>query len=85
MKLEIYDAEKAEAPILDAAMRAALRWPTAQLVCIYVDERVPADAPEHRHPGWIEYAVVIFREQHSIPMRLGVIQRQPGADIEVHS
>ena len=85
MKLEIFDAELSEPEILDAAIRAALRWPTAERATIYVEARVPADAPAHRHPGWIEYAVTIHREEHSIAMRLGVIQRLPGTEIEIHS
>ena len=85
MKIEIFDAELSEPEILDAAIRACTRWESCERAAIIVNKRVPSDAPEYKHPGWVEYDVAIWRVEGSIPMRLGVIQRKPGAEIEVHS
>ena len=87
MKLEIFNVELAvnDTLLLAAAINACLRWNTAFNAAIYVNARVPMDAPEHKHPGWVEYDVAIWRHEGCVPMRLGVIQRTPGAEIEVHS
>lgn len=77
MNITILDAELAEPEHLAAAIQQALRW--SENATIFVKERVPADAPAHKHPGWIEYFV-----QNS-QIYLAVIQRQPGAAIETHS
>ena len=85
MELEIINAEISEPEMLKVAIDACTRWASAERAVIYVEARVPMDAPEHKHPGWCEYACGIYRSEGTIPMRLGVIQRKPGAEIEVHS
>lgn len=85
MKIEIFNAEISEPAIMDAAICACTRWGSCERAVIIVNARVPMEAPEYKHPGWVEYDVAIWRVEGSIPMRLGVIQRTPGAEIEVHS
>ena len=72
-------------PVFDKAMDIALRYAesvTVQSVKVYANGRgVYASAPE-----WLEYAVVIrYISEDRAPMTIGVIQRQPGADVEAHS
>ena len=72
-------------PVFDKAMDVALRHAESVLVqgvTVYANGRgVYASAPE-----WLEYAVVIrYISEDRAPMTIGVIQRQPGADVEAHS
>lgn len=72
-------------PVFDKAMDIALRYAesvTVQSVKVYANGRgVYASAPE-----WLEYAVVVrYISEDRAPMTIGVIQRQPGADVEAHS
>lgn len=76
MQVIIHNAEQMEAMVLQAAIEAAVRWSSADSADIYVSNR-------DKH-GWLEYAVTINRAG-TLPMRLGVIQRKEGAEIEVHS
>lgn len=85
MKIEIFNAEISEPDILATAISACTRWESCERAAIIVNKRVDADAPGYKNPGWVEYDVAIWRVEGSIPMRLGVIQRTPGAEIEVHS
>lgn len=72
-------------PVFDKAMDVALRHAESVLVqgvTVYANGRgVYASAPE-----WLEYAVVIrYVSQDRPSLVIGLIQRQPGADVECHS
>jgi hypothetical protein len=75
---------------LDAGMlaavlaRLALHIPQAKVIDVYPQERVAADAPAWKHPGWLEWIVRIHYHTGAA-LTLGCIQRQPGAAFEFHS
>ena len=73
MQLNIHNVELMEAMVLQAAIEAAVRWSSADSADVYVAAREPS--------GWLEYAVTINRAG-ALPMRLGIIQRTVGAEIE---
>lgn len=55
-----------------------------KLIDIYPMERIPADAPAYRHPGFLEWHLrVHFRS--GTEMTIGCVQRQPGEPVEFHS
>ena len=82
--IEIHDRELAEDELLAAAVKTALRHQHVIYAEIFVQERVPLDAPDWKHPGWIEYITRIDYEPGG-SMTLGILQRKPGAEIECHS
>jgi len=51
---------------------------------VYMQRRVPTDAPAYKHPEWLEYLVVLTYNTGA-RLTVGVIQRTIGADIECHS
>lgn len=72
-------------PAFDKAMAVALRHAESDAVAsvnVYINARgVYATTPE-----WLEHAIVIrYVSANRAPMTIGVIQRQPGADVECHS
>lgn len=71
--------------MLNKAMSvAAYQLSGAKVIDIYPQERVPADAPAWKNPGWLEWTLrVIYRSGGAIT--IGVIQREPGAEFESHS
>ena len=53
----------------------------AIIVC---DDRVPDDAPDYKHPGWLEFSLQMkYEGGHNLYM--GAIQRTKDANIEFHS
>lgn len=67
------------------AMMVAARWmSSAQMIDIYPQERVPADAPAWKHPGWLEWLVRVHQASGNT-MVIGIIQREVGAEFECHS
>lgn len=84
MDITIIDAEKADPKMLESVMARALHFERATTCNIYVADRVPLDAPEYSHPGWLEYALnVVFEDGGNL--WIGCIQRKPGEPIEFHS
>lgn len=84
MEVRITNFEKHEPEALKAALERAACFTSAQVVVIYVEERVPADAPAYRNPGWLEYGInVLFINDRNL--YIGMIQRFPGASFEFHS
>lgn len=70
--------------LLDACLRRIKRYEHLKKVNLFLSPRIPADAPPHKHPGWCEYLMVLTFES-GCRLTVGVIQRQPGANIEFHS
>ena len=70
--------------LLDACLRRIKRYEHLKKANLFLSPRVPADAPPHKHPGWCEYLMVLTFES-GCRLTVGVIQRQPGANIEFHS
>lgn len=54
-------------------------------VDIFMQPRIPLDAPEYKHPGWLEWLLVYRWEGSDSKLTVGMIQRQPGAEFEFHS
>lgn len=87
---ETYDSEAARASLpeedrvlFDACLQRFPNWSDCRLVLL-IRERVPADAPAYKHPGWLEYGMQVIRPSGS-QMYIGCIQRQIGAEPEFHS
>jgi len=53
-------------------------------VTIFKNERVPADAPPYKHPGWLEWGI-FYEYKDGGRLYVGAIQRTIGAEIEFHS
>lgn len=71
--------------MLDAVMgRIARHIPQAKLIDIYPQERVPADAPAFKHPGWLEW-IVNIRYHTDSRLTIGCIQREMFGGFEFHS
>ena len=71
--------------MLNAVMAKALQHlQQATLIDVYPQERVPANAPAYKHPGWLEW---IIRIQYvgGGSLTIGCIQRTIGAKVEFHS
>lgn len=76
-------------PVFDKAVSIAMRQANGETVAS-VDVYANARGVYSSIPEWLEYAVVVkYREGSCAPIRgpkvIGVIQRQPGADVESHS
>lgn len=85
MKLNIFNAEKAEDEALQKAIQRTKAFANADHINIHVQPRVPADAQHYKNPGWLEYILVIYTEPKHIYMTLAMIQRKPDAEFEFHS
>lgn len=84
MDIEIKDAELVEFEMLGRVLSRALQFERAFHCTVWPKERVPLDAPEYKHPGWLEYGLQVFFEDNS-EMWIGCIQRRPGEPVEFHS
>jgi len=71
--------------MLEAVLaRVAQHVKCAKLIDIYPQERVPADAPAYKHPGWLEW-IINIRYHTDFRLTMGCIQRAPKAEYEFHS
>lgn len=84
MIIEIHDRELAEDEALAKALALAQRHQHLERCDIYVQPRVPLDAPDYKHPGWLEY-IVRFTYETGGGLTVGLIQRRPGEAFESHS
>ena len=74
-----------DAGMLEAVLkRVALHVPQAKVIDVYPQERVPADAPLYKHPGWLEWIVNITYHTTS-KLTFACIQRGVDAEYEFHS
>jgi hypothetical protein len=74
-----------EPEMINKAMLCAARHLTAsKKIDIYPQQRVPADAPAYKNPGWLEWTVRVHYRSGGT-LTIGIIQRQPGAEFECHS
>lgn len=72
-------------PMLRFALsQAARHLPQAEVIDVYPQERVPADAPAYKNPGWLEWTLRVKYRSGSW-MTIGIIQRTIGAGYECHS
>lgn len=83
MNIEIINAEQMEEEHFNAALRKALQY-TCEKARIHVSPRNPADAPEYKDPGWIEYGIHLEYKEGG-RMYVACIQRKPGEPVEFHS
>lgn len=87
MQIILHNAEVYE-PSMDRLLVNTLRRLSmhnhVQSIDLHLSARVPADAPPHKHPGWLEFVAKIHYD-HGGGMTIGCIQRTPEADCEFHS
>jgi hypothetical protein len=70
--------------MFNEALKVCVNNSSAKLIDIYPQERVPADAPVWKNPGWLEWVVRIhYRAAGTLEVH--IIQRQLGAPFERHS
>lgn len=84
MIIEIIDREFAESEALQTALDRALYHKHVKKVEIFVNSRVPVDAPDWKYPGWLEYGLK-FEYDTGGTMYVAMIQRKRGASYEFHS
>ena len=84
MKIDILAAEKAEGSALIAAIEKCKQYADADGFEIICKERVPQDAEPYKHPGWLEYMIVI-KWGSGRTFVLGMIQRNIDERFEFHS
>lgn len=87
--LSIQNDEKClvETKMLAACMAKAAQYLTEQScigVDLFVTARVPMDAPSYRHPGWLEYVMVVKFDGNS-NLEMHCVQRKPHLDVEFHT
>lgn len=83
--IEVIDDDNCvETDHLNACLKRITWNANVSLAKIFVSPRVPLDAPEYKHPGWLEYLISITYTNGSA-ITIGAIQRKPGAPIEFHS
>lgn len=83
-QVHIHQAEQAEDRLLQDVLQRVRRYEGASEVNIHVQPRVPEDAPAHKHPGWLEYLVIVEFHNGS-KLTVGAIQRTMQASTEFHS
>ena len=84
MIIEIHDREFAESEALQAALARTLWHQHVKKVDIFINPRVPDNAPEWKHPEWLEYGLK-FEYETGGQMFVAMIQRKRGADYEFRS
>jgi hypothetical protein len=84
MIIEIHDRELAEDEALSRALALTQRHQHVERCDIFVQPRVPLDAPDYKYPGWLEYGVLMKYETGG-QLYVAVIQRRPGESYETHS
>ena len=84
MIIEIHDREFAESEALQTALVRTLWHQNVRKVDIFINPRVPDDAPEWKQPEWLEYGLK-FEYETGGQMFVAMIQRKRGADFEFHS
>lgn len=82
--IHIHQAELAEDRLLFDVLQRVRQYQNAREVNVHVQARVPADAPAYKHPGWLEYLVVVDFEDGG-KLTVGAIQRTVDAATEFHS
>ena len=84
MLIEIHDREFAESEALQTALVRTLWHQNVKKVEIFVNSRIPDDAPDWKYPGWLEYGLK-FEYDTGGTMYVAMIQRKRGASYEFHS
>ena len=75
-------------PMLAACLERCANYTNLITADIYTCERVPDSEPDYKHPGWLEFTMVlIFRHEIEATsgLTLGCIQRDKGEQFEFHS
>lgn len=71
--------------MLEVVMKRCARHALeAAEINIYPQERIPLDAPDWKHPGYLEW-VLRVKYRSGSEMTVGCIQRKPGDIYEFHS
>lgn len=84
MIIEIIDRELAEDEALGKALALCVRHQHVETAKIFIMPRIPVDAPDYKHPGWLEMGV-LFTYSTGGQMYVAIIQRKPGEPYECHS
>ena len=84
MLIEIHDREFAESEALQTALVRTLWHQNVKKVDIFVNSRIPDNAPDWKYPGWLEYGLK-FEYETGGQMFVAMIQRKRGASYEFHS
>ena len=84
MIIEIHDREFAESEALQTALARTLWHQNVKKVDIFINSRVPDDAPDWKYPGRLEYGL-LFEYNTGGKMYVGMLQRTPGQPFEFHS
>jgi hypothetical protein len=75
-------------PELRNAIAKRIKWMRSggnvKKVTIFKNDRVPADAPPYKNPGWLEWGI-LYEYKTGGRLYVGAIQRTIGAAIEFHS
>ena len=89
MKLIITNIENAEIEPLQKAIERATNYSQGnhERIEIYCKVRVPDDAPDYKHPGWLEYFITFYKkDEHQEPsFFICMVQRNKNAEFEFHS
>lgn len=84
MIIEIISPELAESEALEKALARIAYHRNVERATVFVNPRVPLDAPEWKQPGWLEY-LIKFKYSEGGSMTVAMIQRKPGGRYEFHS
>jgi len=85
MKLDIFDFGESEDEALSQALTyLRMRKDSLDRALVYVEKRVPIDAPAHRFPGRLEYTLSLHYKNGGT-LLVGMLQREPGGQFEFHS
>ena len=79
-----HDWELDEGMMFAVLQRLSWHVQQAATIDVYPQLRIPADAPEWKSPGWLEWRINI-RYHSGGRLTIGALQRSIGAGFEFHS
>lgn len=82
--IETLDGDSEAVQLLYAAIDRALCFQLVVRADVYLAARTPVDAPDYKHPGWLEFGLRLTLSDGGF-MYLGCLQRRPGEEFEFHS
>lgn len=76
--------ELQEQMLTEVMSKCARHLPQAKTIEVYTAERIPADAPPYKNPGWLEWGILVTYHGGGRLM-IGAIQRTPDSKFEFHT